>query len=154
VPSYTSSLLLIPQMGINPYSARGISQSLVPIAGSAVTARTVNGRIINIAPPQFQLYRSTISCEDTDPPASDGFWPGSILTVWCMAELSYPQGGAQATRPLVPGSLRFDDVNDMFYRPILQMMVTKPISVEKDEWTASVRWQMELEEVGPPPGFS
>jgi hypothetical protein len=148
------TLLMIPEMGVPPYSARGITQSIEPIAASASLERTVNGRLVNLAPPQFQLYRSKISCEDQDPPNSDGFWPGSVVTVYCVTELGVPPGGAAATRPMVPGSQRTDGQGNNFYRPILSMMITKPIQVEREEWAASARWQMELEEVGPPPGFN
>lgn len=147
------TLLVIPEMGIPPYSARGVTQSLEPIAAAAVTERTVNGRLVNLAPPQMLLYKSTISCEDIDPPNSDGFWPGSVVTVQCVTELGVPPGGAVATRPMVPNSTRTDGQGNTFYRPILTMMIVKPISVEHDEWGATVRWQIELEEVGPPPGF-
>lgn len=148
------TLLLIPEMGIPPYSARGITQSLTPIAASALVERTVNGRLVNLAPPQFLLYGSTISCDDIDPPNSDGFWPGMIVTVYCVTELGVPPGGASATRPMVPNSTRTDGQGNTFYRPILSMMIVKPIHVERDEWSATVRWQMDLEEVGPPPGFN
>lgn len=141
------TLLAIPEMGIPPFSCRGATQSLDPIREAAVLARTVNGLLVNLAPPQFQLYRSRISCEDQDPPNSDGFWPGSQITVYCLAELGFVNGAA--TRPMVPGSLRTDGQGNSFYRPILSMTITRPIHVEKDEWSAAVRWQIELEEVGP-----
>lgn len=140
------TLLAIPEMGVPPFSCRGATQSLEPIGASMVLARTVNGNAVNLAPPQFQLYRSRISCEDQDPPNSDGFWPGSIVTVYCITELGSTTAGP--TRPLVPGSLRTDGQGNSFYRPILSMMITRPIHVEKDEWGATARWQMELEEVG------
>jgi hypothetical protein len=146
-PPFT--LLLIPETGIATYSARGVTQSLEPIEASAVLERTVNGRLVNLSPPQFQLYRSVISCEDVDPPSSDGFFPGAVVTVYCACELGVPFGGFP-TRPVVPQSQRTDPATGiLFYRPVLTMVISKPISVELSEWTADVRWQMELEELGP-----
>ncbi len=66
---------------------------------------------------QFRKYKSSISCRDQEPPAIDGVWPGHVVTVECVAELSYPTGGSPA-RPVVSGSTRTQG-GFVFYRPQL-----------------------------------
>ena len=93
---------------------------------------------------QFRKYKSSISCRDQEPPAIDGVWPGHVVTVECVAELSYPTGGSPA-RPVVSGSTRTQG-GFVFYRPQLQMRVTG-FSANRDEYGADGQWQMDLEEV-------
>jgi hypothetical protein len=82
---------------------------------------------------QFRKYKSSISCRDQEPPAIDGVWPGHVVTVECVAELSYPTGGSPA-RPVVSGSTRTQG-GFVFYRPQLQMLVTG-FSANRDEYGA------------------
>lgn len=138
------TLLAIAETGIPPYSARGVTQTLEPIRPAAIFQRTVNGVLVSLSPPQMQKYRSTISCDDQDPPNLDGFWPGDLVTVSCVAELGMFASGAN--RPVVDGSIRSDGQGNSFYRPILTMLITG-FRIERDEWGAAVRWQMDLEEL-------
>jgi hypothetical protein len=137
------TLLVLAGVGIPAYSARGLSQQLEPIDGAANMRRTINGALNDLSVVQFRKYRSTISCSDQEPPAVDGVWPGRVVTVDCVAELSYPVGGTPQ-RPVVAGSERIEG-DFTFYRPQLTMLVTG-FSVQRDEWGAEVQWQMELEE--------
>jgi len=105
--------------------------------------RTVNGGLKDLSFAQFRKYKLTISCRDQEPPAIDGVWPGRLVTVDCVAELSYPTGGSPA-RPFVSGSSHTQG-SFVFYRPQLQMLVTS-FSVNRDEYGADVQWQMDLEE--------
>jgi len=138
------TLLTISGIGISPYSARGLHESLKPIAQTQKLARTVNGTAIDISPPQMRKYTLSIQCEDMNAPAIDGIWPGMQLTVGCVSELSFPTGGA-AGRSMVSGSLRFEG-SYSFYRPELVVLVTS-FSVERDEYGARISWQLEGEEV-------
>jgi len=130
--------------GIPPYAARGLKQTLDPIAAGAMTRRTVNGALVNLAPPQFQKYKSAITGSDQQPPAIDGIFPGLPVTVDCIVELSFPTGGAP-DRPAVPGSSRIEG-NFVFYRPRLDMLITG-YSIDTDEYGATVGWKLDLAEV-------
>ena len=63
------TLLVISGDGVAPYSARGLTQTLEVIAEAAVVARSVNGALVNLSPPQFRKFKSTISCTDVASPA-------------------------------------------------------------------------------------
>ena len=139
-----STLLVLTGVGVPPYSARGLTQTLEPIAQAAHVARTINGATIDLSATQFRKYRSTIQCSDQQAPAVDGVWPGAEVTVDCVAELSYPVGGT-AQRPVVPGSSHVEN-EFVFYRPRLNMMVTTHTQ-SRDEWGATVAWSMDLEEI-------
>ena len=74
------TLLVLSGNGVAPYSARGLTETLAPIAATVVPMRTVNGDLINMAPPQMQKYALTLSCTDVNPPALSGVWPGVCLS--------------------------------------------------------------------------
>jgi hypothetical protein len=138
------TLLVLTGIGIPDYSARGLTQTLEPIEAAVSLRRTINGGLVDLSFAQFRKYKSTISCQDQEPPAVDGVWPGHVVTVDCVAELSYPSGGSPA-RPVVSGSTRTQGAF-VFYRPQLQMRVTG-FSVNRNEYGAAVQWQMDLEEL-------
>ena len=79
------------------------------------------------------------------PPALDGIWPGAVVIVDCVAELSYVTSGGSPDRTVVSGSSRTEG-SFTYYRPQLTMMVTR-FNVNTDEWKAVVGWDMTLEEV-------
>jgi hypothetical protein len=143
------TLLRLDPIGIPPYSARGITQSLELIDAASQMRRTVNGTLIDLSEPAFRKYRSTITCTDQQQPALDGVWPGQVLTVDCAAELSYLTSGGSPARPLASTT---DDPatraegSFSFYRPRLTMMVVS-YRTDFDEWGASVNWSLSLEEV-------
>ena len=137
------TLLTITSVGVPPYSARGLKQTLEPIDQAANYFRTINGGMVNVGRTQFQQYKSTITGDDQNPPAFDSFWPGQIVEVDCIAELSYPQGGSPG-RTVVPAS-SYSEANFVIYRPRLTMMVTK-FTTEKDEYGATTSWALDLEE--------
>lgn len=138
------SVLSITGMGVPPYSARGIKQTLTPIQGASNLRRTIDGTLINVSPEQFQKYKSVISCEDQQPPAIDGIWPGLIITVDCVYELARNVGDSPA-RPVVSGSERTEG-DFVFYRPTIVFMINN-FTNDCDELGASNSWQLELEEV-------
>lgn len=140
----TDTVLTLTGMGIAPYSARGLRQTLSVIGAAASMRRTINGVLVDLSSPRFRKYASSIQCTDQNAPALNGVWPGMILTVECICELAYETGGSP-DRPVVPGSIRIEG-EYTFFRPILEMRVMT-FSNETDEWNASNNWSMELEEV-------
>jgi hypothetical protein len=138
------TLLVITGMGVTPFSARGLTQTLEPISAAASPRRTINGVARDVSMSQFHKYRSAITCRDQSVPAVDGVWPGTVVTVDCVAELSYLTSGGVAQRPVVPGSSRV--VGDFtFYRPRLTMIV-EAFDESVAEWDAEVAWRLVLEE--------
>jgi hypothetical protein len=144
LPPGASTVLVITGVGLTPYSARGLQQTLEPAAIGVNTRRTVNGKLINLAPPQFQKYKSRITGDDQLPPALDGIFPGQSVIVDCLAELAIPSGAA-ATRPTVAGSVRVEGAWT-YYRPRLAMIIIG-FSTNYDEWGAKVGWSLDLEEI-------
>lgn len=141
----TDTLLDLDAIGLPVGSDRGIRQTIEPIDAATSMRRTVNGTLVNIGPAQFRKYRSQVSCADQLPPALDGVWPGDVLTVNCVAELSYLTAGGSPAKTVVAGSSRVDG-DYTFYRPQLTMMVVR-LNVQRDEYNAAVSWSLDLEEV-------
>ncbi len=140
-----TTLLAFSDMDVPPYSARGISQTLTPIAGSVQLKRTVNGELVDISPPAFRKYASSINCTDQQSPAIDGRWPGMEVTVDCVVELGYLTSGGSPGRPVVSGSSRVDGAFT-FYRPQITFLIAG-FNLSKDEYGATVGWSLDLEEV-------
>ena len=145
VASGDDTLLVLSGVGVPSYSARGLTQSLEPIDAAAQLRRSINGALLDLTYAPFRKYKSTISCADLNPPSVDGIWPGHVVEVECVAELSYPESGGMPARTAVSGSERTQN-GYVFYRPILDMMVVG-FSAETDEYGAIVSWQMQLEEI-------
>lgn len=143
-PEWT--VLRLSGIGIVPYSTRKAKQTLDPIKQSQTGIyRDVNGVLRSVAATQFQKYSSSISCTDHRPFANDGVWPGKLVTVSCIVQLSYLTAGGSPARAVVAGS-SFTEGAWTFYRPELDMRVLS-FSVDVDEYDAEVSWSMELEEV-------
>ncbi len=92
----------------------------------------------------FRKYASKISCSDQAVPAFDGAWPGRVVSIDCVCELSYLTAGGSPSRAVVSGSSR-ESGNFTFYRPALTMMITA-MNVQTDEYSAEVQWSVDLEE--------
>lgn len=137
--------LVILGMGISPYSARGLSQTLTPIEAARVQRRSINGALYDLSFDQFRKYQSKITCQDQATPAIDGIWPGQEVTVYCVAELSRLTDTEGPARPVVPGSERTSGAFT-FYRPILNMRVVA-FETGRDEWAADYSWSLDLEEI-------
>lgn len=140
------TLLVISGQGVPPYSARGLTQTWEPIAAAGVFGRTINGKLINLSPPQMELYRTTISCTDQDAPAWEGVFPGTVITVDCVFEFSFQIGMGGATRPVVPFSSRIVGAWT-YYRPQLVIMVTSLVG-SRNEYGHLTDWQLQGEEQG------
>jgi hypothetical protein len=150
-----TSVLVLSGMGVPPYSIRGAQEQLQPIAAAVQLHRTVNGDLVDFSEDQFQKYALTISCTDQQPPALAGQWPGrQTLTVDCISELAVPlDTDLESTddpetidgRAVVEGSWRIES-DFGFYRPQMSMLVTG-FTATKDEYGATISWQLTLEEV-------
>lgn len=141
----TDTVLEITGADLVPYSSRGATMTLAPIEQSKSTKRTINGELVDLALPQFQKYRATISCTDNNSPQFDRNWPGKSLTVKASAELSYKTAGGSPGRTVVTDSSHAEG-DYTFYRPQLTMRVLS-WDISYDEWGAEVGWNMELEEI-------
>src|SRR5690606_28153613 len=103
-------------IGVTPYSARGLTMTMAPIAQAGNSRRTINGALIDITPSQFKKFKLTITCTDQQAPALDGIWAGKEVTVDCTQELAYSEYAPGPSRQVVPGSER--EANGFrFYRP-------------------------------------
>jgi hypothetical protein len=137
------TVLALLGLGVPPYSARGLTQTLEPLDQATSLARTINGELIDLSRAEFRKYKSTISGTDQRPPSCDGLWPGRQIVVDCIEELAYPDGGTPQ-RPVVEGS-SLSEAGFTYYRPRLTMVVTD-FQLSRDEYGAQVGWSMSLEE--------
>lgn len=141
-----TTVLVITAMGLPPYSTRGASQTLQPIAASRAARRSVNGDLIDLSVPELRKFSSTVTCTDQQPPAFNGIWPGQTVTVDCISELACADTtDAEADRTPVSGSERTEN-GFIFYRPRLTMRIMD-YTVDTDEAGAAVSWTIQLEEV-------
>lgn len=140
------TILRMVGVGVPPYSARGLKQSIGPIDQASSLRRTVNGALVDISFSGFRKYKSTISGTDQRPPNFDGKWPGLTVIVDCIAELSYtPDDGETRQRLAVPGTEHAEGAHAV-YRPRLTMMIVN-FSQDHDEYGADIGWSLDLEEV-------
>lgn len=139
------TLLAIDPIGVQPFSARGLTQTLAPIAATQQLRRTINGTLHDTSAPQFRKYTSNIACTDQAPPAVAAAWPGTTLQVDCVARLSYKTAGGAPERTAVSGSSKVEG-EFTSYRPRMFMKVTN-YTVSEDEYGAAVAWSLDLEEV-------
>lgn len=171
----SESTLYIEQAGFPPFSARGCTQNLAPMAQGQLL-RTVDGRLVFTAPQGHAKYESTIHCKDEGSPALNQLWRGSNVTVHCIQRLSQEVHEGQRTvtlsRAAVPNSLSFMDQQGavqpvlytlqdteislptglphagtwyLSYRPMLKMVV-KDFHLETNEWGLKVGWTLNLQE--------
>lgn len=133
-------------IGMPPYSARGITQTLEPIQGSGQMKRDINGTLVDLGATQFRKYQSSVKCTDNDSPALSGIWPGMTVTVECIPELCYQDATSEgAERTVVSGSSRTAD-GFVWYRPQLTMKVAS-YRINTDEYGAACGWSLDLLEV-------
>lgn len=131
--------------GMPPYSLRGARQTLAPIDAASNLKRTVNGALIDLSGEQFRKLRSTISGEDQQTIPLGDFWPGRTVFVECIAKMCYMTGTGTPARTAVAGS-SYVDGDFTFYRPLLIMKIVS-ISADQDEYSDTVSWSIDLEEV-------
>lgn len=135
--------LVLSGIGVQPYSARGLTQTMGYIAQAVVPQRTVNGKLKSLVLDQFKKYTTTISGDDVLPPVCEGVWPGKIVTVDCVVELS-GLIGAPRERTEVPDS-GYEQGGFYIYRPRLIMMVMA-VDWDRKEYERGSAWNITLEE--------
>ncbi len=146
-PNDHNTLLVLYGMGLPLYAARGLTQTLQPIAAATNLSRSINGAAMDLSYAQFRKYASSITCNDFQAPSIDGIWPGMFVTVECVCELSYPSSGGTPERYAVSGSTRTDDdAGITFYRPVLDMQIIG-LNFSCDEYKDGYQWSLDLEEV-------
>jgi len=133
-----NTVLVISTFGVPRYSARGLVQTLAPIA--TALQRTINGELQDVLAPQFRKFASSIIGTDQTPPANSGLWPGQLVTVDCIAELAYLTATGSAERAVVASRTEGEWT---FFRPRLSMRIAD-WSTRTDEWGATVGWQLDL----------
>lgn len=130
-------------LNIPPYSYRGATQTLVPLAASSQVRRTVNAVLQDVSDSIFRKYASVITANDQQIP--EFLFPGATVVVDCLVKLGYKTSGGSPGRPVVGGS-SYVDGDYTFYRPQLTMKVVS-WTVNYDEWNAITGWTLNLEEV-------
>ncbi len=146
-------LTIIPLSGgtgliVTPWSARGLSQTFKQVgSGGQNIRRTVIGTTVNLTPPWFHQYATTIRCSDVTKPTFDGTWRGQDFEVHCAGELEYEVGGT-AQRPVVSGSERTEG-HTVYYRPVLFCMLID-FEMTFREYEGFWDWRIDLEENGLP----
>jgi len=153
------TLFDIVEIGVPPYSARGITESFAPIQGAGQLFRDINGTLQDLGATQFRKVQLTVTCTDMDSPALDGVWPGMTLTIECQTEMSYRSStGGTPAHSVVSGSSRTGllaaddgggDDGFTYYRPTFSMKVLDYSIGTADGWDGNVgvNWQLKLEEV-------
>jgi hypothetical protein len=139
------TLLVIAPQGLPPYAARGIVETLEPVALATDLHRTVNGVLVSVAPAKLRKYKIKLTGKDQQPPPVDSIYPDLQITIDCITELAFLTLGNSPQRPVVTGSLRIEG-DFTFYRPQLTAIVTG-FSVSTGEWTGDVGWTLDAEEV-------
>jgi hypothetical protein len=132
-------------MGVPPWSARGLRESLEAIDAATDLRRDVNGNLDNFAPDQMKKYKLTLECSDVDAPALVGVWAGKQIVVGCVSEMAYETGVGTPERTPVSGSERVGDDGFTRFRPELTVIVTR-FSQQSDEGQHDYSWQLEAEE--------
>ena len=125
------------------YSARGMSQTMVPIGAAKSQRRTVNFELINLALLRSRKYASVISSKDLRPPSRDDVWPGKTVVVGCAYLSSYPTVGGSPARDVVSGSQFSDGHGFTFYRALITFMIVD-IQGSFDEWQAGYSWSISM----------
>lgn len=147
LPTGADTLLTISSFGNMLFQARGLTQTLEPIAGASQLERTINGKLLDISAHQFRKYQSKITVpSEVYPTPVDGIFPGQQVTVDCAISLAYITSlPGFPKRPAVSGS-SWAENGYTFYRPSLIMLI-KQVSTQFDEWKNAVSWSIDLEEV-------
>lgn len=138
------TVLRMAGIGVPPWSARGIKQTLTPISQASNTKRDVNGTLHDVAFAGFRKYKSQISGADQQPPNVNGVWPGQEVVVDCVAELSYTTIGGSPARPVVGGSSRVEGLYTIFRPQITFIVIT--FQWDLDEYDRKVGWSFDVEE--------
>ena len=140
-----STLLKISGVGMSPYAARGLTQTLNPIEQAKDLRRTINGELIDFSVEQFRKYASVISGNDQMPPGVAGVWPGRGRPGRMRRRALLPHRGRKrrAARGGGLGAHR----GSVHLLPTGAEMRVVDFSQSFDEWDAQVSWSLTLEEI-------
>lgn len=137
------TLLIMTPIGVPLYSARGLTQTLTPVAEAKPTpVRTINGEVRFLGGSQMKKYDSTITCTDMNAPPFSGLWPGDLVMVQCVCELSYHTDTGVPERTVV--SSRTVGAFTL-YRPEIEFMVVD-FNDSYQEYQSLHGWQLTLTE--------
>ncbi len=139
------TLLIMTPIGVPLYSARGLTQTLTPVADAKpAPLRTINGEARFLGGSQMRKYDSVITCTDQNAPPFGELWPGDNITVECVCELSYLTHTGSPERTPVSGSEYV--VGDFtIYRPSMEFLVVD-FNQGFQEYAAEYQWQLTLTE--------
>lgn len=147
LPAGADTVLSISSFGAMLYQARGLTQTLKPIAAAKQLERTINGTLVDLSVAQFRKYTSTVTvANEVNAPPLDGIFPGMEVTVACAVLLSYPTGRAGSPRRTPVSGSMYVEGDYTFYRPQIDFRVSD-VDQSLDEWGAKNGWTLELEEV-------
>lgn len=168
------SVLKMSLGGFPPLSARGCTQTLVPI-NQGHFVRTINGEGYYIGPASTK-YKSVVACKDKVPLATQGLhlgekvWVECIQSLWQKVDAGEEERQVRLERMPVEGSVqgmtedresipleKSDDpqiftlpplAKPLFiaYRPVMEMFI-RGYELFTDEWGLCCGWKLELEEV-------
>jgi hypothetical protein len=153
-PVIPTQLVLSTPIGVPLYSARGLSQTWVPVAESKPAPRyTTNGELRHIGVPQMRRYESVITCRDQDAPAFGGIWTGTVVLVDCAKEMSCLTSlfatltdDWPPSRNIIAASVRTSGLHT-YYRIRAEMMVVD-WDDGFDEYPHDYQWRLTLRETG------
>lgn len=137
------TLLVMEGLGVMPYSARGLSQTLTPIDEASHLERSDNGELLDFSYIAMQKYKSTITGSDVRPPSIDGKWPGKIVVVECIATLCHPEDEDFDREPVNYDEAITYEGGFVIYRPRLTMRVLS-FDTDHNEYGAIVGWKIDL----------
>lgn len=141
IPELT--LLIMTPIRVPLYSARGLTQTLTPCPDAKPTPmRTINGEARFLGGSQMRKYESVITCTDQNAPPFSGLWPGDLVTVQCVVELSYITDAGSPERTVV--SSRTVGAFTL-YRPEIEFMVVD-FNDSFQEYPHDHGWQLTLTE--------
>jgi hypothetical protein len=120
--------LLISGVGLPDYAVRGVRQTISLIEQASRLERTVNGNLVNLGDPAFRKYKTIISGSDQEAPALGNVWPGRVVTVTSIVSLASSDSMAPAD-------------------PVTFTGLVRSFEVSVDEWSASVDWTLEIEQI-------
>lgn len=137
------TLLIMTPIGVPLYSARGLTQTLTPcVDAKPAPMRTINGELRFLGASQMKKYDSVITCTDAEAPPFSGLWPGDLVVVQCVAELSYLTDTGSPERTVV--SSRTVGAFTL-YRPEIEFMVVD-FNDSYQEYQHTHGWQLTLVE--------
>lgn len=116
--------------------------SLAPIDASKHFERSINGGLLNLCYSPMQKWKITITGDDQDPPALDGVWPGTPLTIGCIVELATQNTPSHSAN----GTDREQDSIWTFTKPTVDVLLMD-FQVQRDEYGCQTSWSMDVEEV-------